>query len=659
LKIFNYIRAKHNLVLKVAMVLGCSFFITILLPTEKVMLLKPGFVDRIWRYNDIVLEEEILVKKTDAEIAADTRIIKLQSPLVIKKIIREDSLELKESTDNRNIYYSLKAIIDSVKMRGVIENIYEDFKQRSIFIFKDNELLPVSLTDFFTINSALQLIKSDAAKKRISVIDSDILNFITVNHFVDEKRTQMLLESNLAKISLYRTIGFKGEKLIGKGDILTLEKKAIIGQYISSRLPKPKRWYNFLSKNILLFILLSIELGYLAFFRKLIFGQNKQVAFLLLFITLAAFVTFIFQRYHLPVLAVPFAIIPILVRVFFDSRTALFTYLIAILVCCLYLPDKIEFILLQLIAGIATLFTVADMRKRQQIVNSAIIVLLFYIVIFSTYHFGFGEANTALSIHAYISLFISATLVLLVSPLIYGIEKLFGFVSDFKYLELCDLNQPLLRQLSQDVPGTFQHSLQVANLAEEAIYFIGGNTLLVRTGAMYHDIGKIYNPSYFTENQQGGYTPHIEMQPIESAKVIISHVLKGIELAKQHKLPEQIIDFIRTHHGTTSVGYFLNLYKQGAQNDDLNALFKYAGPIPFTKETAVLMLADGVEAASRSLKQHNALTISDCVDNIIDFKISQNQLINSDITFKDITLIKKIFKKRLITIYHARIEYPA
>jgi putative nucleotidyltransferase with HDIG domain len=201
--------------------------------------------------------------------------------------------------------------------------------------------------------------------------------------------------------------------------------------------------------------------------------------------------------------------------------------------------------------------------------------------------------------------------------------------------------------------------LQVANLAEEAIYYIGGNSLLVRAGAMYHDIGKLENPSFFIENQSGENSPHQNMEPIQSAKIIINHVPKGIELAKKHHLPEQIIDFIKTHHGTTSVSYFLNLSKKlGNDLEVTDKEFKYSGPIPFSKETAVLMIADGVEAASRSLKKLDALSIDEMVDAIIDYKIAQNQFINSDITFKDITTIKKIFKKRLMTIYHARIEYP-
>jgi hypothetical protein len=300
------------------------------------------------------------------------------------------------------------------------------------------------------------------------------------------------------------------------------------------------------------------------------------------------------------------------------------------------------------------------MRKRQQILNAAIIAVFFYCIIFVFYNLGFGTKELIFKLTAYLPYLISGSLVLLATPLIFISEKIFGFISDFKLLELCDLNQPLLRDLSQQIPGTFQHSLQVANLAEEAIYYVGGNTLLVRAGAMYHDVGKIFNPSYYTENQGGNMNPHVEMQPKESAKIIIDHVIKGIELAKQHKLPEQIIDFIRTHHGTTTVGFFLNMQKKEQSQSLINEDdFRYPGPIPFSKETAVLMLADGVEAASRSLKKHDALTINDLVDQIIDYKINQNQLINADITFKDITLIKKIFKKRLMTIYHARIEYPS
>lgn len=410
----------------------------------------------------------------------------------------------------------------------------------------------------------------------------------------------------------------------------------------------------------LTYILSMVLLVFLAFFRKPIFGQNKQVAFLFLLMLCSVFATFFFNRYGLMVFALPFALVPILIRVFFDGRTALFTYLMILLMCSFFMPDRLEFILLQLIPGIGTLFVVAEMRRRQQILNAAVLVFIFYVLIFVTYQMSFGTNETVTKLSSYVPFAISSMLVLLAYPLIYLTEKFFGFISDFKLLELSDLNHPLLRKLSKEVPGTFQHSLQVANLAEEAIYYIGGNSLLVRTGAMYHDIGKLENPYFFTENQPDGFSPHQEIDPIESARIIINHVIIGVELAKKYKLPEQIIDFIRTHHGTTSVRYFLNLFrKQGHDSKIAESQFRYPGPIPFSKETAVLMIADGVEAASRSLKTHDALAINDLVDNIIDYKIANNQFINSDITFKDITAIKKIFKKRLMNIYHARIEYPS
>jgi hypothetical protein len=244
-------------------------------------------------------------------------------------------------------------------------------------------------------------------------------------------------------------------------------------------------------------------------------------------------------------------------------------------------------------------------------------------------------------------------------PLIFIFEKIFGFISDVSLLELSDTNGKLLRELASRAPGTFQHSLQVANLAEEAIYSIGGNALLVRTGALYHDIGKMEMPLYFIENQANGINPHEDLNFDESAAIIIGHVIKGIEIAKKNNLPEQIIDFIRTHHGTTITAYFYRSFQNAYPEEQINVeKFRYPGPIPFSKETAVLMMADSVEAASRSLKKYDAESIDNLVDLIINTQIEQNQFMNSDITFKDINTLKKIFKKKLMNVYHLRIEYP-
>lgn len=357
--------------------------------------------------------------------------------------------------------------------------------------------------------------------------------------------------------------------------------------------------------------------------------------------------------------AVPFCLVPILIRVFFDSRTSLFTFLNIVLICAFFTSDKFEFVFVQLIAGIGNIFSVADMGKRSKLFVSSLLTFLFYVSAFVAFHLVNNTAVALYTAQNYIPFLISSACVLFAFPLIYLFEKLFGFVSDFTLLELCDLNSPLLRQLSQKIPGTFQHSLQVANLAEEACYKIGGNALLVRTGAMYHDIGKMENPRFFTENQVGEVSPHEDLSPEESAKIIIAHVIKGVEMAKEYKLPEAVIDFIRTHHGTTTTRYFLYHYKKEHAGEVINEdLFRYPGPIPFSKETAILMMADGVEASSRSLKKYDAVTIDELVDKIINYQIEENQFINADITFRDINQIKKIFKKRLMNIYHVRIEYP-
>lgn len=667
MNILAYIRAKHNLILKLCIVLLSAIFITYLLPKQNVVGQKVGEFDAIWSYNNLVLEDDVFTSKSNPEIETEKQLIETDAPIIFEENNTEKNLKLialeSLKQKNSNYYSILKPLFDSIYNVGVIESIDEDLKPaKTCLLQQGNYAQPIVYYNFFTIKTAAQFLENQLKTKNISTGTlPSYLNFLAITLYQNSQKTLAYKNLKIEQISIYKNNYKKGQVLVKQGEQLTNNKRFLINNYFyNQNINSSSNFKTTLAKLILVGIILLVLLVYLAFFRKQIFGQNKHVLFLYLIIVISCLNTFIFKKYGLLIFALPYALVPIIVRVFFDSRTALFTHLMALLLCSFFMVDKLEFILLQLIAGIGTLFAVADMRKRQQIVNAAAIVLIFYVLVFVCYQYAFGTPLLVKKISAYVPFIISALLVLLAYPLIFISEKLFGFISDFKLLELCDLNQPLLRQLSQEVPGTFQHSLQVANLAEEAIYYIGGNTLLVRTGAMYHDIGKLYNPKFFTENQGNSYSPHQEMQPLESAKIIISHVIKGIELAKKNKLPEQIIDFIRTHHGTTSVGYFLNLYnkttKDTAGND---ADFKYKGPIPFSKETAVLMMADGVEAASRSLKTHDVLAINDLVDSIINYKIAQNQLMNSDITFKDITTIKKIFKKRLMTIYHARIEYPA
>jgi putative nucleotidyltransferase with HDIG domain len=306
-----------------------------------------------------------------------------------------------------------------------------------------------------------------------------------------------------------------------------------------------------------------------------------------------------------------------------------------------------------------TIFSIVNTRNRSQIFISAALIFLTYSVAFIGIDIVQEGGVDAITWYDFAWFGISAMLTLFSYPLIYIFEKIFGFISDVSLLELSDTNGRLLRELASRAPGTFQHSLQVANLAEEAIYTIGGNALLVRTGALYHDIGKMESPMYYIENQASGVNPHEDLSFEESAGIVIGHVIKGIEIAKKYNLPEQIIDFIRTHHGTTTTAYFYRSFQKAFPEEKINEeKFHYPGPIPFSKESAVLMMADSVEAASRSLKKYDAENIDNLVELIITKQIEQNQFLNADITFKNINTIKKIFKKKLMNVYHVRVEYP-
>jgi len=372
------------------------------------------------------------------------------------------------------------------------------------------------------------------------------------------------------------------------------------------------------------------------------------------------FVTSMTIRFNEEVLyLIPICIVPIMIKVFFDTRLALFVHIVTIIIIGFLVPNSFEFIFLQLIAGIISIISVADLKKRSQLFITSFLIFITY----SATYFGMTimQEGTTENIYSYYFIWFagSSTLTLISYPLIYINEKIFGLATDFSLIELSDTNSKLLRELSMKAPGTFQHSLQVANLAQEAIYQIGGNPMLVRTGALYHDIGKTDMPMFFIENQTVGLNPHDELLYEDSAKIIISHVIKGVEKARKAKIPEYVIDFIRTHHGTTKTRFFYNLFIKNNPNIAIDAsIFTYKGPIPYSKETAVIMMADAVEAASRSIKLPDEDKISVLVDTIINFQIEQEQFINSNITFRDISTIKKVFKKKLINIFHIRVEYP-
>lgn len=563
------------------------------------------------------------------------------------------------------------SIFDSVMNVGIIK-LTPDIENKSgdfgIIVLKEQLADEYELSEFFTIQTAYNFINSTLNFSKevdkvllLSMLENSLKQNIVFNNVITESE----IANSLNNISLAHGMIQEGERIISKGELITSEKFQVLESLkimYESRLGSSTKYYAILAGQIILITIIVVVLfAFLLFFIRDVFNENRKILLVLIQIILMVFGTSLVVKYQVDYLyVVPICIIPIILRAFFDTRIALFVHIITIILIGFLVPNSFEFVYLQLIAGVVTIFSIVNLQRRSQFFLTSLAIFITYILIYLGLTL-IQEGSLADIKLLYFALFAGSALLSLFSyPLIFIFEKVFGLITDVTLMELSNTNTKLLRELSMKAPGTFQHSLQVSNMAEEAIYEIGGNNLLVRTGALYHDIGKMDNPLYFVENQTTGINPHDELTYEESARIIISHVIKGIEKAKKNKLPEQIIDFIRTHHGTRKTQYFYALEKKNAVEGEIfdESIFTYHGPIPFSKETSVLMMADSVEAASRSLKNHNEEEINNLVDKIIEGQLYAGQFANSDITIKEIEKIKKIFKKMLLNIYHVRMEYP-
>ncbi len=491
----------------------------------------------------------------------------------------------------------------------------------------------------------------------------NIEKYITKNLFFNLQKTEELKQLAIGNISKTRGYIQSGELVIARGEIVTIDKFRILQSLKTDyehSVGKNGLLLIQLGNALVIFILLIMIIIFLANNKKKIY--NDTPSFFMLFSLLVIFVgifAIVTKKNLFNIYIIPLALIPMMVKVFFDERVALFILLITITLIGFIVPNGFEFVVIQFIAGFASIFGLTHLSRRGQIYISAISTFIaMSIIYFAIAIIQEGMISKINGVYfLYFALY--SLLLMLAYPLIYGFERLFGFISEITLLELSNTNHELLQKLASSAPGTFQHSIQVASLAEAAANEIGGNPLLVKVGAMYHDIGKIASPAFFIENQVTGFNPHDQIDFNQSAQIIINHVAQGITFATKSKLPQQVIDFIRTHHGTTTVQYFYRNYiKKYPEKADEIANFTYPGPRPFSKETAILMMADSIEAASRSLKQINYDTISNLVDGIIDYQMNAKQYEEADITFKDIFNIKQLFKERLLNIYHARIEYP-
>ncbi len=493
--------------------------------------------------------------------------------------------------------------------------------------------------------------------------------FIQPNLTYDAKTTQKVKKEILGDISPTEGLVQANEIIISKGEIVTESKYKILSSLQKEYQQRVGGQENIILLGQTIFIALSLLFLFLFInnFRHDILKNNLSMTFIVsLVVVFVALGAGLLQWLKINpgadwnLYVIPFALSPIIIHTFYDSRLALFVHIITILIVGFIAPNGFEFVFLNFSAGIVAIYSLSNQYRRGRLFfTSATVILTYCLVYFSIAIIQEGKLQN-IDWTYFLWFFANGILLLTSYLLIYVFEKLFGFLSDATLVELSDTNQPLLRKLAEIAPGTFQHSLQVANLAEEAIRQIGGNTLLVRTGALYHDIGKMENPAYFIENQDSSYNPHNQIELDESAKIIINHVIKGVEMAKKNKLPSQIIAFIKSHHGTSTVQYFYKNYlnKYPERHLDINH-FQYPGPKPASKETAVVMMADSVEAASRSLKQMTDKSITELVDGIIAYQIENEQYTDADITFRDVDIIKGILKTKLKNIYHGRIEYPS
>lgn len=487
---------------------------------------------------------------------------------------------------------------------------------------------------------------------------------ISVNLVFDKETSERVKSEMLNSLSLTQGMVQSGERVIARGELVTAAKYRIL-ESLKREYERNLGFsdqFNIISVGKIILIVISMVILFLFLynFRPEILENLKQLTFLLLLVLIVSSLASVIIRYELlNIYIIPLAIVPIMIKTFFDSRLALFVHMLTVLIIGFWAPNGFEFVYLSIIAGIVSLFSLTNSYRRGILFLTAILIFVAYSLVYTSFSVIQEGKISSIDLKPLLWFAGNGFLVLTSYPLIFIFEKSFGFLSDSTLLELSDSNQPLLRLLAEKAPGTFQHSMQVGNLAEEVIHQTRGNPLLIRTAAMYHDIGKIEHPQFFIENQQDDYNPHSELSFKESAEMIISHVTKGVEIARKHNLPEAIIDFIRTHHGTKKVMYFYISYLKTNPGEEADlSQFTYPGPKPYTREMAVFMMADAVEASSRSLKVKDAATINDLVEKIIDDQIEQDQFDHADITFSDVTRIKEIFKKKLKDIYHYRIEYP-
>jgi putative nucleotidyltransferase with HDIG domain len=676
----NKLYRNHSLIYKGLLFICTTFLIVYLFPKSGKF--KYNFEKgKPWQSENLYAPFDFAIKKSDDEIASEKAVIHNNAVLyfdldniIHNKVKQNYEIEFpKVFTDSvskrefRKIYKVGEDIISELYIYGILTDSYNfsDDKtvalldgrvetQRTIFSNLIEQDDVVSIIDKVLNNNNLSKYKTDFVSLFFDIIEPNLV--------YDKLFTDRVIKEEIDKISYARGNIEKETLIVAKGEVVEGDKYQTLlslkSEYESQIWSKSNYNWVIAAYTLLVALALLMLLLFLRKYRISVFENNTKVTFIFFNILLMVFITSLVINYNSKyIYVVPICILPLVFKAFFDARLGLFAHVITVLLLGFVVPNSYEYMFLQIIAGIVTILTVSELYKRANLFISVGQITLIYILAYFAFFVIHEGTVETLEWETFIWFVLSGLATLFVQPLIYVYEKLFGLVSDVSLLELSDTNTKLLKELSNTAPGTFHHSLNVANLAEASANEIGANAMLVRVGALYHDIGKMSNPTYFTENQSTGINPHDELSSKESARIITDHVIEGIEIAKKNNLPDRVIDFIRTHHGTSVVYYF---YIQEKKNfDDVDRLdFSYPGPKPFSKETAILMMCDSIEAASKSLKEPTSTKIDDFVENIINKQIEEGQFLNANITFKEIQSIKKVLKLKLANIYHLRIEYP-
>lgn len=624
-----------------------------------------------WNHEQLIADFDFIVKKSDKQIVAERDSVRQNFRPFFAYNDKLDATSLNSVIPSQE-YKEYVECLDALYKDGIVSDddaamIRKGGKSEIVFTY-GNDTITKDAGRFVSVSEAFEtLINADTLLTEEMIFEMDLINYIKPNYISDSKLTENELNKQLAKLEPRIGTVLKGQRIINQGDIVdekayrTIETYVKMQNDIEAARGAGSKLNMFLGQVVFIILGMFLLMAYIYIYRTDIVNNRNKFVFTILSATIFPIIVgIITTNGGISVFILPFAMVPMMLCLFIDHNTAFVTHLIAIMMCSIMLGSPFEFVMLQLLAGTSAILSLKELSSRSQMFRCVFITFLTYALVYLCYELIIEADLSKMKYNMYMYFTVSAILMLFVYPMMFIVEKVFGFVSNVTLIELSNLNSKLLQRMSQEAPGTFQHSMQVGNLAAEAARALGANSLEVRTGALYHDIGKLNNPIYFTENQSGGINPHSNLSPEESAAIIIKHVTDGLSMAEHEHLPRKIKDFISTHHGKSKAGYFYITYKNNHPGEEFDeSIFTYPGEKPSTKEQAVLMLADCVEAASHSIKEFTDENIDNLVNNIIDKKLQEGELSMSPLTFKDIDVIKDIFTKRLKAIYHTRVSYPS